>query len=319
MKWRLRKEKSLPSVEMRKVFVKALSDLMNVNPDVLALDADLGIASGWITLEKSYPAQFIDIGIAEANMIGVAAGLSMRGFVPFVHSFSPFASRRVADQIYLAGSFAENTINIYASDPGICSATNGATHTTFEDIAFMNSVPGMKIFHPADSVQLDWLVRTLAKMRGLHYIRASRKAIPDIYEPGSVFKIGRGNLLKKGSDVLIVSIGELLEDALSAASTLESAGISTSIIDMFTIKPFDVDLIRSQISNKKIVITLENHSIFGGLGSCVATVMAISGSGVPLRIIGVEDRHGQVGSFEYLKQEYGLTSSHIVKVALEVF
>jgi transketolase len=318
MKWLPRKDKSAPPEEMRKIFAAALQSIMDSNPDVIALDADLAGASGWNAIAKSHPRQFVDVGIAEANMIGIAAGLSTLGFVPFVHSFSPFASRRVADQVYLEGSFARNTINIYASDPGICSATNGGTHTTFEDVAFMSAVPGVRIFHPADAVQLGWLVKTVAGERGVHYIRASRKTVPDIYEPGSTFEIGRGNLLREGRDLLIISAGELLGEALAAAEEMESLGVSSSVADMFTIKPLDAELIISRSRGKKLVITLENHSVHGGLGSAVASVMAAEGEGIPLRIVGVEDRHGQVGSFEFLKREYGLTSERVVSLAKEV-
>jgi transketolase len=303
---------------MRAVFVKTLRSLMDSNPNVIALEADLGTASGWSALAESHPRQFIEVGIAEANMIGIAAGLSMLGFVPFVHSFSPFVSRRCADQIYLEGSYAGNTINIYASDPGICASTNGGTHTTFEDVAFMRAVPRASVFHPADAVQLEWLIRALGDAEGVHYIRASRKSIPDIYAPGSEFEIGKNNLLREGRDILILSAGELLTEALSAAESLEKEGISAAVADSFTFKPLDEDFIREHAAGKSGVITIENHSVHGGLGSAVASVMAKDGFGVPLRIIGVEDKHGQTGSVDYLKQVYGLTAKHVTEAALEL-
>jgi transketolase len=302
---------------MRAGFVKTLRGMMDSNPNVIALEADLGTASGWSALAGSNPRQFIEVGIAEANMIGIAAGLSMLGFVPFVHSFSPFASRRCADQIYL-GSYAGNTINIYASDPGICASANGGTHTAFEDVAFMRAVPGASVFHPADAVQLEWLIRRLESAEGIHYIRASRKQIPDIYAPGSEFEIGKNNLLREGRDILILSAGELLTEALSAAESLEEEGVSVSVADSFTFKPLDEDFIREHAARKRGVITLENHSVHGGLGSAVASVMAEEGLGVPLRIIGVNDKHGQVGSVDYLKQIYGLTAEHTAETALKL-
>ncbi|MDR2478320.1 MAG: transketolase family protein [Treponema sp.] len=312
MKWSLKKGDGT-TPELRKVFLTSLQKIMDVDPRVLVLDADLGGASGFLALKKSHPNRFIEMGIAEANMIGVAAGLSMQGFIPFLHSFSPFVSRRVADQIYLEGSFAHNTINIYASDPGICAATNGGTHMTFEDIAFMRAVPDTMIFHPADAVQLGWLVQTLVNEKGVHYIRAGRKAVPDIYEDGSEFKIGKANLLKSGKDILIVSAGELLCEAMNAAGELEQEGISVSVADMFTIKPFDTEMLSRELPGKKAVISLENHSVYGGLGSAVAESMADQAAAVPLRRLGIQDRHGQVGSIDYLKKEYGLSSADIVK------
>jgi transketolase len=311
MTWTLREGASEP-VEMRKVFLSTLQKLMTGNSRVLALEADLGGASGFTALKKSHPDQFIEVGIAEANMVGIAAGLSMRGFIPFIHSFGPFASRRVADQVYLEGSFAQTTINVYGSDPGICAATNGGTHMTFEDIAFYRAVPNTMIFHPADAVQLRWLVETLAGERGLHYIRASRKAAPDIYAEGSSFTIGRANLIRQGKDILLISMGELLRDALDAAEVLEGEGVSAAVADMFTVKPLDREFIVRELAGKKAVITVENHNIFNGLGSAVAEVMAEEAAGIPLRRLGNRDRHGQVGSVDFLKKEYGISREDMV-------
>ena len=206
--------------EQRVVFYQTLEALMDENPKIVALEADLGGASGSLRVKRSHPDNFIECGIMEANMIGVAAGMSMRGFVPFVHSFSPFASRRVADQIFLAGAYSHNTINIYASDPGVCAATNGGTHTSFEDVSLMRAIPGVEVYDPADGVQLEWLIRTLAERSGVHYIRTTRKDILPVYEPGSSFELGKGNVLREGSDVLMVAAGTVLEDALAAAEAL---------------------------------------------------------------------------------------------------
>jgi transketolase len=311
MTWTLSGGDSKPA-EMRKVFLSTLQRLMTGNSRVLVLEADLGGASGFTALKQSHPDQFIEVGIAEANMVGIAAGLSMRGFIPFIHSFGPFVSRRVADQVYLEGSFARTSINIYGSDPGICAATNGGTHMTFEDIAFYRAVPKAMIFHPADAVQLRWLVETLAGERGLHYIRASRKAVPDIYAEGSSFAIGRANLIRQGEDILLISMGELLRDALNAAAVLEKEGVSAAVADMFTVKPLDREFIVKELAGKKAVITVENHNIFNGLGSAVAEVMAEEAAGIPLRRLGNRDRHGQVGSVDFLKKEYGMSSEDIV-------
>lgn len=245
-------------------------------------------------------------------MIGTAAGLSMLGYIPFVHSFCPFASRRVEDQVFLAGAYSKNTINIYSSDPGVCAATNGGTHTSFEDLAFMRALPEALVFDPADDVQLAWLIRELISRKGIHYIRASRKAAARIYENGSSFEIGKGNILKEGNTVLLISMGEVLHDALEAAYELEKQGISTEVIDMFTVKPLDKDLILKESQGKKLVITFENHSIINGLGSAVADVLAEHASQIPLRKIGICDQFGQVGSVGYLKTAYGLTKQHVI-------
>lgn len=298
--------------EQRTVFYETLDQLMNDCDKIVALEADLGGASGSVKLRKTHPRQFIECGIMEANMVGVAAGMSMRGFIPFIHSFAPFVSRRVGDQLFLAGAYSHNTINIYASDPGVCAAQNGGTHTTFEDISLMRAIPEVMVFDPADGVQLEWLIRELVPMRGVHYIRTTRKNIAPIYAPGSTFEIGRGNILKTGADVLLVAMGSVLEDALKAAQQLEEMGISAEVIDMFTVKPLDRDLILSEIEGKKLIVSCENHSVIGGLGSAIAEVLAELPAHAPLRRVGVRDAFGQVGSLQYLKQAYGLTSENIV-------
>lgn len=311
--WKLKDRDKKSSKELRKVFVETLEEMMEEDPKVIALEADLGGASGFSKIKETHPRQFIDVGIAEANMIGVAAGLSMRGFIPYVHTFSPFASRRVADQVYLSGAYSKNTVNIYGSDPGICAAANGGTHTTFEDIAFYRAVPEAQVFAPADGVQLGWLIKELKCLTGVHYIRAGRKAVSDIYEEGSVFEIGKGNVIREGEDVLLISMGEMLGDAVRAASELEKSGISVEIIDMFTLKPIDQDLIVDRMKGKSLVVTFENHNIYNGLGSAVAEIIAEQRQQIPMKRIGVKDQFGQVGSFEYLKEVYGLTADNIVE------
>lgn len=310
--WKLCDLNAGKSKELKLVFSETLQKIMDENPNVIALEADLGGASSFLNIKKTHPDQFLDVGIAEANMIGTAAGLSMLGYIPFVHSFCPFASRRVEDQVFLAGAYSKNTINIYSSDPGVCAATNGGTHTSFEDLAFMRALPETLVFDPADDVQLAWLIRELISRKGIHYIRASRKAAARIYENGSSFEIGKGNILKEGNTVLLISMGEVLHDALEAAYELEKQGISTEVIDMFTVKPLDKDLILKESQGKKLVITFENHSIINGLGSAVADVLAEHASQIPLRKIGICDQFGQVGSVGYLKTAYGLTKQHVI-------
>lgn len=317
--WKLTSSPSLSEKELKFVFSETLQEIMTDNRNVIALDADLGDASSFSKIAKSHPTQFLNVGIAEANMVGIAAGMSMLGFVPFIHSFAPFVSRRASDQIFLAGAYSKNTINIYASDPGVCAATNGGTHTTFEDLGFMRALPGALVFDPADAVQLSWLIHSLVPLKGIHYIRSSRKATPQIYQTGSTFEIGKGNIINQGSDVLLISMGEVLSDALSAAIQLESSDISVEVIDMFTIKPLDTELIIKEAKGKKLIVTFENHSIINGLGSAVAEVMAEHSIAAPLKRIGVNDQFGQVGSVDYLKETYGLTTEHVVRSVLNFF
>lgn len=299
--------------ELRATVVEALKETMAIDEKIVALDADLGGASKWTDLAKDIPDRFINVGIAEANMVGVAAGLSLTGYTPFIHTFGPFATRRVLDQIYLSGAYADNTINIYGSDPGFAAGHNGGTHTTWEDIALLRSIPKVVICDAADEVQMDWIIKEFAKLKGVHYVRGNRKGVKNVYAPGSTFSIGKGNLLREGQDYLIVAAGQLVSEALEVAEILEEKGISTDVIDMFTIKPLDKELLLERFGGKKAVITIENHSITGGLGSAVAEVLAENGLAIPLTRIGVDERFGQVGTPSFLQEEFGLTAEKILE------
>lgn len=298
--------------ELRGTVVDALKETMTNDETIVALDADLGGASKWTDIAESFPERFINVGIAEANMVGVAAGLSLTGYTPFIHTFGPFATRRVLDQIYLSGAYGGNTLNIYGSDPGFTAGHNGGTHTTWEDIALLRSIPEVVICDAADEVQMDWIIKTFAQLNGVHYVRGNRKGVKNIYAPESTFEIGKGNLLREGQDYLIVAAGQLVSEALEVAASLEEEGISVDVIDMFTIKPLDKALLVERIVGKKAVVTIENHSITGGLGSAVAEVLADKGLAVPLTRIGVDERFGQVGTPSFLQEEFGLTTEKIL-------
>ncbi|MBX8979606.1 alpha-ketoacid dehydrogenase subunit beta [Enterococcus gallinarum] len=299
--------------ELRATVVDALKAVMEENEKVVALDADLGGASKWTDLAKSNPDRFINVGIAEANMVGVAAGLSLTGYTPFIHTFGPFATRRVLDQIFLSGAYSKNTINIFGSDPGFTAGHNGGTHTTWEDVALLRSIPDVVICDAADEVQMDWIIKAFRKMEGVHYVRGNRKGVRNVYAPGSTFEIGKGNLLKEGSDYLIVATGQLVSEALEVAEELDAKGITCDIVDMFTIKPLDEKLLLERLVDKKGVITIENHSITGGLGSAVAEVIADNSLAVPLKRIGVDNRFGQVGTPDFLQAEFGLTTKKMLE------
>jgi transketolase len=300
--------------ELRNVVVDTLMDLMKKNPKVIALDADLAGASNFNKFEKNGVSSFIDVGISEANMMGVAAGLSLSGYIPFVHTFAPFATRRVLDQIFLSGAYSHNTINIYGSDPGFTAGFNGGTHTSYEDISSLRAIPNVVICDAADDTQMAWIIKEFSQMgSGVHYVRGNRKAVKNVYADDSTFEIGKGNILKTGDDILIVASGQLISEALTVASKLEQDGITADVIDMFTLKPFDNELILERIAGKRRVITIENHNIINGLGSAVSEVIADNGIDVPLIRIGNDDCFGQVGTPDFLQKEYGLTSDRILK------
>ncbi|WP_314575892.1 transketolase C-terminal domain-containing protein [Enterococcus gilvus] len=299
--------------ELRVAVVDALKEAMGENEKLVALDADLGGASKWTDLIKSNPDRFINVGIAEANMVGVAAGLNLTGYVPFIHTFGPFATRRVLDQIFLSGAYSKNTINIFGSDPGFAAGHNGGTHTTWEDMALLRSIPNVVICDAADAVQMEWIVKEFSKMSGVHYVRGTRKGVRKVYKEGSTFEIGKGNLLREGQDYLIVATGQLVSEALEVADHLNQKGLTVDVIDMFTVKPLDQELLLERLVGKKRVITIENHSITGGLGSAVAEVLADNGLAVPLKRIGVDNRFGQVGTPDFLQEEFGLTTEKMIE------
>lgn len=295
----------------RDTFVDTLLDMIDADDRVMVLDADLGGASNTLKIRDARPDHFVECGISEADMMGVAAGMSSEGLIPFVHSFGPFATRRTFDQIYMSGAYAHNTINIWGSDPGFTAGANGGTHTTWEDVALMRTIPNAVVCDAADSVQMAWILREFAKSSGIHYLRAAHKDSWHIYEEGSTFELGHGNVVRKGTDVLVVTAGQLVKDALDAAAELEKEGVSVEVIDMFCIKPLDVDLLLSEIPGKRAVVSFENHGVIGGLGSAVAEVIAEAGISVPFRRHGVAERFGQVGTPDWLQAEFHLTAADL--------
>ena len=313
----LAKNRDEKGMELRDVMVDAIELAMADDGRVVALEADLGGASRFTNIAKKYPGRLIQCGIAEANMIGVAAGMSSEGYHPFTHTFGPFSTRRVFDQIFLSGAYAHNTLNIFGSDPGFAVGINGGTHTTWEDMALMRTIPGAIVCDPADETQMRWIVAEYAKMEGIHYIRANRKNVRNVYEPGSTFEFGKGNLLRQGSDVLIVACGQLVSEALDAAEALEAEGVSCSVVDMFCVKPLDEELVLSEAAGKKLVVTFENHGVIGGLGEAICAVLSEK-LPTPVRRVGVQDKFGCSGPAWDLLKLYGLDAATICKTAHEM-
>ncbi len=311
--YRLAEDRNSKGKELRMCVVETIQEMMTYDDKVVALEADLGGASGFTKIQKSNPDRFVQCGIAEANMVGVAAGLSVTGFKPYIHTFGPFATRRVFDQMYLSGAYAHNTINIYGSDPGFTVGANGGTHTTWEDVALMREIPGAVVCDAADAVQMEWILKEFAKSEGIHYVRGNRKAVRNVYAEGSEFTLGKGNILKEGSEVLLIAAGQLVSDALDCAKMLEKENISVEVVDMFTIKPLDEELLLKEAEGKQLVVTFENHSVYGGLGSAAAEVMAEKNVPVPLKRVGVKDCFGQVGTPEFLQKEFGLTAEDLAE------
>jgi len=299
---------------MRDVYCETLIELASENVDIVILDADLISSSGTKPFFLKFPDRAIQCGIAEANMIGIAAGLSAMGKIPFAHSFGCFASRRVCDQIMISAAYAQQNVRIIGTDPGITAAFNGGTHMPFEDMGVLRSIPAITLIEPTDPVMLADIVKQLAELKGVYYIRMARKNVASVYCEGSTFEIGRGNMLVDGRDVTIIASGIMIAEALKAAAMLNKENISARVVDMFTWKPIDSELVEYCARTTGALVTAENHNVIGGLGSAVAETAAQT-SPVPIEMVGVKDRFGQVGTEDYLREEYGLTAAEIVKAA----
>ena len=299
---------------MREVYCDTLIEMALSNEDIIALDADLVSSSGMKPFFQRFPDRAFNVGVAEANMIGIAAGLSAMGKIPFAHSFGCFASRRVCDQIMISAAYAQQNVRVIGSDPGVTAAYNGGTHMPFEDMGVLRSIPEITLIEPADIVILEDIIRQLEKLKGVFYIRMARKNAVSIYKEGSNFHIGRGNTLLDGTDVTIFASGIMVYEALKAASILQTDNISPRVVDMFTWKPIDTELIDNCARITGAFVTAENHNIVGGLGSAIAEA-AVHVRPVPIEMVGIKDRFGQVGTEDFLREEYELTAADIVAAA----
>lgn len=305
------------ATSMARAYFEFLRDGMRDNEQLMHVEADLGLSllkldSAYI-MDK-YPFQYVDIGIQEANAVCVAAGLSAMGCVPFVHTFAPFMSRRACDQVFISGAYSKSNVKLIGSDPGVMAAFNGGTHMPFEDVAIMRAIPEMTIVEPPDTIIAKEVFKLAAETEGMFYIRFTRKQAAQLYEEGSTFEIGKGNIIKEGTDVSIIACGIMVEEGIKAVEMLAKEGISARLIDMFTIKPIDRELVVRCAKETGCIVTAENHNVIGGLGDAVTQVV-MEECMVPVERVGVQDRFGQVGDVDFLKKEYGLTAENIVAKA----
>ena len=302
------------SVEMRGVYAKTLMDLARADSRVVALDCDLAAPIGMTGMAKEFPGRMIDCGIMEANMAGVAAGMSARGCIPFIHTFACFQSRKCLDQIFLSAGFAELNVKFVGSDPGILALYNGASHMGLEDMGILRNVPNLTLLEPSDSVMLESLLRQVKELYGLHYIRMNRKSANTIYDPSTDFIIGKGLELRDGKDVTIFASGIMVEQALHAAEMLTAQKIEARVIDLFTWHPIDRDLIIRSAKETGAVVTAENHRTASGLGAAVADVL-LENCPVPMERVGIGDRYGEVGELPYLMERFQLRAEDIAAKA----
>ncbi|MFI3115017.1 MAG: transketolase C-terminal domain-containing protein [Clostridia bacterium] len=318
MKFTLATKLEKDSRMLRDAFKNTLDELMEKDENVCYLDADLMGCLGTASLASKYPDRIINCGIAEANMIGVAAGMANVGKIPYVHSFGPFATRRTMDQVFMSLAYAKLSAKIYGSDPGVCAAFNGGTHMPFEDMATMMAIPKMVCIDSTDYAMTAEVTRKIKNIDDTPvYVRLVRKEAVKIYEDDLDIEIGKGIVLKEGTDVTIIASGIMVAEALKACDTLKSEGISAKVIDMFTWKPIDEELIIKSAKETGAIVTCENHNTLCGLGSAVANVVTANVP-VPMEKVGVHDEFGQVGPENFLREEYNLTAEEIVKATKKV-
>ncbi|MBR5381002.1 MAG: transketolase family protein [Oscillospiraceae bacterium] len=288
-----------------------IPDLCEKDERVVYLDADLMSCIGTYKWGKNAE-KAINCGIAEANMVGVACGMAAVGMKPIVHSFGCFSSRRCFDQAFLSGGYAKNAITVLGSDPGVCAGFNGGTHMPFEDMALYRAVPEATVIDISDISMFEDVLRQSVDRPGVKYIRFPRKNCVRLYEEGAHFEIGKGIVLREGADAVILASGIMAAKALKAAETLAAEGIDAAVIDMFTVKPLDEELVVEWAKKTGAVVTCENHNRIGGLTSAVSETLAAR-CPTPLEYVAVEDVFGEVGPQDYLEEAFALTEAHIAE------
>lgn len=297
--------------EMRLVYSDFLAQVGQEDTTIAAIEADLSSSMATNKLSSVLGGRYVNVGIMEQEMVGVAAGLSLLGYKPYIHTFGPFASRRVYDQVFISLAYAQLNATVIGSDAGVSAEMNGGTHMPFEELGLMRLIPKARVYEVSDDVQFQAVLKETIKVDGLKYIRTIRKAPTPIYQGGEDFSKGYC-VLRQGEDMTLLASGIMVEQALKAADQLEAQGVSVQVIDLFRIKPIHEDI--PALLSGRPVLTVENHNRIGGLGSSICELMATDLT-TPVHRIGIEESFGQVGQQAYLMDVYGLTAEYIVKQA----
>jgi transketolase len=299
----------------RDAYGETLLELGGKNQNIVVLDADLSKSTKTILFAKNYPDRFFEMGIAEANMISTAAGLASCGKIPFASSFAVFATGRVYDQIRIDVAYSEANVKIFATHGGISVGKDGASHQMIEDLALMRVLPNMTVFAPSDAPQTRRIVELMATTKGPMYARVGRANAPVLYKKEDLkgIQIGKGIILRDGSDITIIACGTMVDQAIEAHEKLASEGVSARVVDMHTIKPLDEKLVLKCAKETNGIIAVEEHSIIGGLGSAVSEVLAENNMHVRFKRIGVQDVFCESGEPDELFEKYGLSTPHIVR------
>ncbi len=302
---------------MRDAFGDALTELGEINPRVVVLGADTTASLKSAVFGAKFPERFFNIGIAEQNLVGVAAGFALAGKVAYAGTYAIFVPGKCVDQIRNNVAYPNLDVKIVCSHGGISVGPDGASHQQVEDIAIMRTIPKMRVVVPSDSVSTKAIVKAVAEIPGPFYVRLARPNTPIVYEGGFEYNFGKANVLEEGSDIAIFACGILVAEALRAAESLERKGVRASVIDLHTVKPIDEESLEKYARKCGQVVTAEEHNIMGGMGSAVSEVL-IERYPVPLRRVGVRDTFGESGEASELMKKYGLTSSNIEEAALTI-
>ncbi|MDD6816926.1 MAG: transketolase family protein [Firmicutes bacterium] len=301
----------------RQAYGKVLVELGAENPNLVVMDADLSKSTMTADFGKAYPDRFFNMGIAEQNLYGTACGLALSGKTVCASTFAMFAAGRAFEIIRNSIGYTHANVKVCATHAGITVGEDGASHQTFEDIALMRTIPGMTVVNPSDGVSAMKLLRQVVAFDGPAYVRLGRAAVPVCYDEADEIVLGKGNQLRDGKDVTIIATGIMVNEALMAAEQLAAEGIDARVIDMHTIKPLDEDIIVKAASETGAIVTAEEHSVIGGLGSAVAEVV-VKKCPVKMAMVGQQDTFGESGKPDELKKKYGMTADDIVKAVKEL-
>lgn len=302
-------------IEMRKQYAQTVLELYQQKGNVYALEADLSSSMATASLKDSMGPNYLNVGIMEANMVSVAAGINVAGGVCYVHSFGQFIARRALDQVFVSLAYANLHCILVGSDAGVSAEHNGGTHMTFEDTGIMRTIPNLRIYDVSDPVQLDYILKKAYEEPAVYYIRTIRKKLEPLYEVGTTFD--KSKKLREGSDVTLVANGICVQEALKAAETLSQDGIEADVIDAFSVAPLDQDMILESAKKTGLVVTVENHNINNSLGSAVAEVLS-ENHPTKLCRMGIVNSFGQVGSIDYLKSVYHIDAPSIINKVKEL-
>ncbi len=300
----------MKKIAMRDAYGQALAEIGAEMPEIVALDADVAGSSKSSIFGEKFPDRFFNVGIAEANMAGMAAGMAMKGKIPFVHCFAAFMMLRAGDPIRSLGCYQDLSVKYCGTYAGLSDSYDGASHHAISDMAFFRALPGMRVISPADAIETRAAVRAAARMFGPVYLRISRAEVPDLFPSDYKFEFGKGVVMREGADVTIVATGYMTSKALEAADELKKEGVGARVVNIHTVKPIDRALIARCAAETGALVTVEEHNIYGGLGGAVAEVLAQSAP-APLEMVAVQDVFAESGDYEKLLAKYGLSAANI--------